>query len=185
MPPPPLSIPSATSRRIEPWPKRRAQKSATSSTCVFMPITFQRRVTSRRRPAPTTSCLPTQRSAFHSTGCAMASCWISATSQSRSYTLGATHRSTISLVVTDRTRGDEPWFVLIATVSDASCPTWRARSLSVYRFWRDLGYAIGALSAGLIADLFGMIRAIGLIRAPTFVSGMIVVLVMTSRRGGQ
>jgi MFS family permease len=38
---------------------------------------------------------------------------------------------------------------LIAAVSDASHPTWRARSLSVYRFWRDLGYAIGALSAGL------------------------------------
>src|ERR671912_445044 len=44
---------------------------------------------------------------------------------------------------------------LIAAVSDASHPTWRARSLSVYRFWRDLGYAIGALSAGLIADSFG------------------------------
>ena len=34
---------------------------------------------------------------------------------------------------------------LIAAVSDASHPTWRARSLSVYRFWRDLGYAIGAV----------------------------------------
>src|SRR5581483_3446413 len=44
---------------------------------------------------------------------------------------------------------------LIAAVSDASHPSWRARSLSVYRFWRDLGYAIGALSAGLIADRFG------------------------------
>ena len=42
---------------------------------------------------------------------------------------------------------------LIAAVSDASHPTWRARSLSVYRFWRDLGYAIGALSAGIIADI--------------------------------
>ena len=41
---------------------------------------------------------------------------------------------------------------LIAAVSDASHPSWRARSLSVYRFWRDLGYAIGALSAGIIAD---------------------------------
>ncbi|TIX07189.1 MAG: MFS transporter, partial [Mesorhizobium sp.] len=45
---------------------------------------------------------------------------------------------------------------LIAAVSDASHPTWRARSLSVYRFWRDLGYAIGALCAGLIADSFGL-----------------------------
>ncbi len=37
---------------------------------------------------------------------------------------------------------------LIAAVSDASHPTWRARSLSVYRFWRDLGYALGALAGG-------------------------------------
>lgn len=54
---------------------------------------------------------------------------------------------------------------LIAAVSDASHPSWRARSLSVYRFWRDLGYAIGALSAGIIADLFGMAWAIGAIGA--------------------
>lgn len=67
---------------------------------------------------------------------------------------------------------------LIAAVSDASHPTWRARSLSVYRFWRDLGYAVGALSAGIIADLFGMAWAIGLIAALTFVSGVIVALLM-------
>jgi MFS family permease len=42
---------------------------------------------------------------------------------------------------------------LLAAISDASHPTWRARSLSVYRFWRDLGYAIGALIAGVIGDL--------------------------------
>src|SRR5690349_12756853 len=46
---------------------------------------------------------------------------------------------------------------LIAAVSDASSPAWRARSLSVYRFWRDLGYAVGALAAGLIADRFGFV----------------------------
>ena len=67
---------------------------------------------------------------------------------------------------------------LIAAVSDASHPTWRARSLSVYRFWRDLGYAIGALSAGIIADIFGMVWAIGVIAALTFVSGGVVALVM-------
>jgi len=52
---------------------------------------------------------------------------------------------------------------LIAAVSDASHPSWRARSLSVYRFRRDLGYAIGALSAGLIADVFGFVWAIDFI----------------------
>jgi MFS family permease len=67
---------------------------------------------------------------------------------------------------------------LIAAVSDASHPTWRARSLSVYRFWRDLGYALGALSAGLIADNFGLASAIGSIAALTFLSGGIVALLM-------
>jgi MFS family permease len=67
---------------------------------------------------------------------------------------------------------------LIAAVSDASHPSWRARSLSVYRFWRDLGYAIGALSAGLIADFYGFAWAIGSIAALTFVSGAIVAVAM-------
>src|SRR5207237_3527861 len=44
---------------------------------------------------------------------------------------------------------------LLAAVSDAADPSWRARSLSVYRFWRDLGYAIGALTAGLLAAIVG------------------------------
>lgn len=68
---------------------------------------------------------------------------------------------------------------LIAAVSDAAHPSWRARSLSVYRFWRDLGYAIGALSAGLIADRFGFAAAIYTIGALTFVSGCVVAAVMT------
>jgi MFS family permease len=67
---------------------------------------------------------------------------------------------------------------LIAAVSDASHPTWRARSLSVYRFWRDLGYAIGAFSAGLIADRFGLSWAIVSIAALTFISGAVVAIVM-------
>jgi MFS family permease len=70
---------------------------------------------------------------------------------------------------------------LIAAVSDASHPTWRARSLSVYRFWRDLGYAIGALSAGIIADIFGMAWAIGSIATLTFLSGAVVALVMREK----
>ncbi len=73
---------------------------------------------------------------------------------------------------------------LIAAVSDASHPSWRARSLSVYRFWRDLGYAIGALSAGIIADIFGMAWAIGAIAALTFLSGAVVALVMREKVGG-
>jgi MFS family permease len=67
---------------------------------------------------------------------------------------------------------------LIAAVSDASHPSWRARSLSVYRFWRDLGYAIGALSAGVIADFFGFAWAIASVGALTFLSGAMVAALM-------
>ena len=70
---------------------------------------------------------------------------------------------------------------LIAAVSDASHPAWRARSLSVYRFWRDLGYAIGALSAGVIGDLFGLRAAIGTVAALTFASGAVVAGAMRLR----
>jgi MFS family permease len=67
---------------------------------------------------------------------------------------------------------------LIASVSDASHPTWRARSLSVYRFWRDMGYAVGALAAGIIADLFGAAWAIGSVGGLTFASGAVVAIMM-------
>jgi MFS family permease len=73
---------------------------------------------------------------------------------------------------------------LIAAVSDASHPSWRARSLSVYRFWRDLGYAIGALSAGLIADSFGLSAAIISVAGLTFASGVVVAVVMRESRIG-
>jgi len=71
---------------------------------------------------------------------------------------------------------------LIASVSDASHPSWRARSLSVYRFWRDLGYAIGALSAGIIADRFGVTAAIAATGVLTFISGTVVAFAMSSQR---
>jgi MFS family permease len=71
---------------------------------------------------------------------------------------------------------------LIAAVSDASHASWRARSLSVYRFWRDLGYAIGALLAGLIADRFGFAAAIYAIAGMTFLSGVIVAVAMREKQ---
>lgn len=73
---------------------------------------------------------------------------------------------------------------LIAAVSDAAHPSWRARALSVYRFWRDLGYAIGALSAGFIADFFGLASAIAAIAGLTFVSGVIVAALMKDHPTG-
>lgn len=63
---------------------------------------------------------------------------------------------------------------LIAAVSDASEPRDRARIVSVYRFWRDAGFALGALLAGIVADLVGADAAIGLVAALTAASGLVV-----------
>jgi MFS family permease len=71
---------------------------------------------------------------------------------------------------------------LIAVVSDAAAPVWRARALGVYRFWRDLGYAVGALLAGMLADIFGYTWAIGAVAALTLVSGIVVALTMCEAR---
>lgn len=67
---------------------------------------------------------------------------------------------------------------LLAAVSDIAHPSWRARSLSIYRFWRDMGYAVGALAAGLIGDTFGLSWAIAAIGLLTFLSGAIVAVAM-------
>jgi MFS family permease len=67
---------------------------------------------------------------------------------------------------------------LLAAISDVAHPAWRASAVGVYRLWRDLGYAVGALLAGLLADLFGLSTAIAAIAALTFLSGVIVAGVM-------
>lgn len=72
---------------------------------------------------------------------------------------------------------------LIAAVGDISHPDWRGTSLGVYRFWRDLGYGIGALSLGLIADTFGLLEASFLFTAVAMgLSGLWVALAMTETR---
>lgn len=68
--------------------------------------------------------------------------------------------------------------VLLAAIGDVAHPGWRASSMGVYRLWRDLGYAVGALLAGVIADLLGMAAAIHVVAAITFLSGLLVALRM-------
>jgi MFS family permease len=58
---------------------------------------------------------------------------------------------------------------LIAAVADHTHPHWRAQGLGVYRFWRDLGYALGAVAAGLLATAFGL--------NPTVLAGGVLTLV--------
>jgi MFS family permease len=67
---------------------------------------------------------------------------------------------------------------LLAAIGDIAHPRWRASAVGVYRLWRDLGYAVGALIAGITADALGLSTAIWLVAAITFVSGVIVALRM-------
>jgi len=62
---------------------------------------------------------------------------------------------------------------LLAAIGDVAHPSWRASAVGVYRLWRDLGYAIGALLAGVTADAFGLPAAMWLIATLTFVSGLV------------
>lgn len=62
---------------------------------------------------------------------------------------------------------------LLAAVSDDAHPSWRASSLGVYRFWRDLGYAAGALMAGIMAAWLGLMWAVHVAGLLTLLSGII------------
>jgi MFS family permease len=75
---------------------------------------------------------------------------------------------------------------LLAAIGDVAHPTWRASSVGVYRLWRDLGYAIGAILAGVTADLLGVSAAMWFVAAVTLASGVVVAVRMseTVRRTG-
>jgi MFS family permease len=67
---------------------------------------------------------------------------------------------------------------LLAAIGDVAHPTWRARSVGVYRLWRDGGFAVGALAAGLLADAFDVVTAVWAVAALTAASGLVVALRM-------
>jgi MFS family permease len=67
---------------------------------------------------------------------------------------------------------------LLAVVSDVVHPQWRASAVGVYRLWRDSGYAVGAVTAGLLADALGIPAAMAVIGGLTFLSGVVVAAVM-------
>ena len=73
---------------------------------------------------------------------------------------------------------------LLAAIGDVAHPSWRASAVGVYRLWRDLGYALGAVIAGIVADLFGLSQAALVVAALTFLSGIVVAFRMaeTHRR---
>ena len=67
---------------------------------------------------------------------------------------------------------------LLAAIGDVAHPSWRASAVGVYRLWRDLGYAVGALLSGVVADALGIGAAIWLVAALTFASGAVVAVRM-------
>jgi MFS family permease len=71
---------------------------------------------------------------------------------------------------------------LLAAIGDVVNPAWRASAVGVYRLWRDLGYAAGALISGIVADLFGLMSALWLVAALTALSGILAAVRMQETR---
>ena len=71
---------------------------------------------------------------------------------------------------------------LLAAVADVAEPSWRGSALGVYRMWRDLGFAVGAILVGVVADRAGMGAAIVGVGAITAVSGIVVAVRMRETR---
>jgi len=103
----------------------------------------------------------------------------------------------VAIAVIGATTGMAPWLVaaaalglgtamvyptLLAAIADVAAPSWRASAIGVYRLWRDLGFAAGAVIAGVVADRFGMPAAIELVAALTAASGVVVLIRMRETR---
>ncbi|MFJ1796278.1 MFS transporter [Kitasatospora griseola] len=67
---------------------------------------------------------------------------------------------------------------LLAVIGDVAHPAWRARAVGVYRLWRDGGFAVGALMAGILADAYGVTTAIWAVAALTAAAGVTVAVRM-------
>ncbi|MFC4902527.1 MFS transporter [Kocuria oceani] len=70
---------------------------------------------------------------------------------------------------------------LLAAIGDVAHPTWRARSVGIYRLWRDGGFAVGAVVSGVVADAFGIPAAVAVVAALTAASGGVVAVRMRGR----
>jgi MFS family permease len=100
---------------------------------------------------------------------AAAIAWIAATGNFAAWAVGA-------MVLGAGTAMVYP--TLLAAIGDVAHPAWRARSVGIYRLWRDGGFAIGALLAGILADLISIPAAIYTVAALTALSGMVVAVRM-------
>lgn len=73
---------------------------------------------------------------------------------------------------------------LLAAIGDVAHPAWRGRAVGVYRVWRDLGYAVGALMGGVVADLWSLRAAVWVAAAVSVVSALVVVIRMYETHHG-
>jgi len=62
---------------------------------------------------------------------------------------------------------------LLAVVGDVAHPSWRAQAVGIYPLWRDGGFAVGALLAGVLADLYSIPTAIRVVAVLTAASGLL------------
>ena len=67
---------------------------------------------------------------------------------------------------------------LLAAIGDVAHPQWRASAVGVYRTWRDTGFAVGALVAGIICDAVSIEAAIWAVAGLTALSALVVALRM-------
>jgi MFS family permease len=95
--------------------------------------------------------------------------WIAATTGFWSWALGAAVLGAGTAMV---------YPTLLAAIGDVAHPAWRARSVGIYRLWRDSGFAVGAILAGVIADVVSPIAAIWAVAALTAASGAVVAMRM-------
>jgi MFS family permease len=100
---------------------------------------------------------------------AAAIAWIAATSGFGSWALGAVVLGAGTAMV---------YPTLLAAIGDVAHPSWRARSVGVYRLWRDGGFAVGALLAGILADVISIDAAIWAVAGLTAASGIVVLVRM-------
>jgi MFS family permease len=71
---------------------------------------------------------------------------------------------------------------LLAAVADVADPSWRGSAVGVYRLWRDLGFAVGAVGVGVVADAASLATAIWVVAAVTAISGIVVLFRMEETR---
>jgi MFS family permease len=100
---------------------------------------------------------------------AVAIAWIAATNSFATWAIGCVFLGAGTAMV---------YPTLLAAIGDVAHPTWRARSVGIYRLWRDGGFAVGALLAGALADLISVPAAVYAVAAVTGLSGIVVALRM-------